>query len=474
MRIPFQQRRLAVAIGATVLALAASPAFATGCQLNEQSASSIGNANAAGAAFTDDITAMWFNPAALSAFDRRQAAAVVHVITPKIEFSNDASQPARNQPLGNNGGDAGGVNVVPNMFVGIPINPQWAFGLGISTPFGLTTEYDDGWIGRYQALKSEIKTINVNPAISWKATPTFAVGVGVNYMYLDATLSQNGNYSAALLLAGQAAGLPASTLAAIGAITPGIDTKATISADDSAWGWNIGAAWDATPQLRLAAAYRSKLKIHAKGDVDYNNPSISLPPGTPAALAAAVNGLAAALNNPIPGNPLSGQFANRSVTSDIELPDVANLSVLFRINPQWEVMADAQWTGWSSIPELAFATSPALPVIPLEWDDSWKIAVGASYRHNDQWKLRFGVAHDKTPVTSHPTPRLPDSDRWWFAVGGEYRHSPALKFDAGFVYIKGDTANFNQNLGSTDRFGLINGSYDSSTTIFSLQGTYSF
>ena len=109
-------------------------------------------------------------------------------------------------------------------------------------PFGLTTEYDDGWIGRYQALKSQIKTINVNPAISWKATPTFAVGVGVNYQYLDATLTQNVNYSGALLQAGQGAGLPAATLAAIAGVTPGLDSKATISADDGAWGWNIGGA----------------------------------------------------------------------------------------------------------------------------------------------------------------------------------------------------------------------------------------
>ena len=87
-----------------------------------------------------------------------------------IEFSNNASKPALNQPLGNNGGDAGGFNFVPNMYVAIPINKQFAFGLGVNAPFGLTTEYDDGWIGRYQALKSEIKTINVNPAMSWQAT----------------------------------------------------------------------------------------------------------------------------------------------------------------------------------------------------------------------------------------------------------------------------------------------------------------
>jgi long-chain fatty acid transport protein len=464
--MPFRRTRLAAALAGAGLALVAGHALATGFQLNEQSASAIGNANAAGAAFTDDLTAMWWNPAALSAFDKRQATAVLHVITPEIKFSNDASVAARNQPLGNNGGDAGGVNVVPNMFVSLPITPQFAFGLGISTPFGLTTEYDDGWIGRYQALKSQIKTINVNPAISWRVSPAFSVGVGVNYQYLDATLSQSVNYSGALLQAGQIAGLPAGTLAAIAAATPGLDSKATIKADDSAWGWNIGAAWDLTPQVRLAASYRSELKFDVRGNVDFNNPAIALPPGTPAAVAGAVTLLSGAVNQT--------QLFGRSVQSDIELPAIANLSALFRINPQWEVMADAQWTGWSSIHELRFNTTPPLTTIPLEWDDSWKIALGASYRINQQWKTRFGVAFDQTPVTSHPTPRLPDSDRWWFALGAEYRFSPSLKFDAGFVYIKGDSVRFNQDLGNTAAFGLINGSYDTSTTIFSVQGVYYF
>ena len=110
----------------------------------------------------------------------------------------------------------------------------------------------------------------------------------------------------------------------------------------------------------------------------------------------------------------------------------------------------------------------------MNWDDSWKFSVGASYRVNDQWKARFGVAYDETPVTNDPTVRLPDSDRWWLAIGGEYKWTPNWKFDAGFVYIFADSPSFNQNQGSTATNGLVNGTYDVSTTIFSLQATYTF
>lgn len=470
MKTPHFRRNHVAAVAGAVLAFGATQALGTGFQLNEQSGSGIGNAFAAGAAFTDDVTAMWWNPAAVSQFPRTQAAAVVHIVTPSIKFGNDASVAAANQPLGNSGGDAGGANFVPNLFVSVPINPQWTFGLGINVPFGLETEYDDGWIGRYQALKSEIKTINVNPVISWRPVPEFAIGVGVNYQQIDATLTNNVNYSGALLTAAAGAGIaPGSpTFNAIAQVTSGLDSKASITADDSAWGWNIGVAWDATPQLRVGASYRSEIKYNATGNVDFNNPTVSLPSGTPAALAGTIAALSAAVNN----QALFGS----GITADITLPQIANVSFLYRINPQWEVMGDAQWTGWSSLPDLKVVrtTGTVLEDLLLNWDDTWKFALGASYRPNDQWKVRFGVAFDQTPVTNEPTARLPDSDRWWLAIGGEYKWNPNWKFDAGFVYIFADSPSFNQNRGSTARNGLINGSYDASVTIFSLQATYTF
>ena len=197
--LSINKKQVAHAIGAMILSLGATQAFATGIPA-ERAERQRPRQRVRGAAprMTDDVSAMWWNPAALSQFPRAQGAAVLNIITPSIKFNNNASVPATNQPLGNNGGDAGGYNFVPNMYLSVPINQQWTFGLGVNVPFGLTTEYDDGWIGRYQGLKSQIETININPAIAWKVTPQFSVGVGVNYQQIKATLTQNGNYSGAV------------------------------------------------------------------------------------------------------------------------------------------------------------------------------------------------------------------------------------------------------------------------------------
>ena len=141
-------------------------------------------------------------------------------------------------------------------------------------------------------------------------------------------------------------------------------------------------------------------------------------------------------------------------------------------------MADLQWTGWSSIKDLTFVRTDGtgtLSSTPENFDDSWRFAVGANYRHDDRWMFRGGIAFDQSPVNSTDrTPRLPDADRWWFSFGAQYKWNPNLKFDAGFTYITAKDASISQTAGSAATFGLLQGSYDASVTIFSVQGTYTF
>jgi long-chain fatty acid transport protein len=470
MRTPtFRPRRVAAAV-ATLCALGAGQAFGAAFALQENSGSGLGNAFAGGAAFTEDVSGMWSNPATLSKRTRMEAAAALHIITPEIKFHDGGSVAAFGQPLGGSGGDAGGTAAVPNMYIAVPINRQWVFGLGINAPFGLKTEYDSDWMGRYQALKSEVKTINVNPAISWQATPNFSLGVGLNWQRIDAELTNAVNYSGAIATAAQTAAgagqIPAALVPQIVAATPGLDTHAKVDGDDDAWGWNVGVLWDVSPTTRVGASYRSEIKYDVRGNASFDNPTVTVPP----ALAPVVGVLTGAIN--------TTRLYNSGVQADIKLPAIANVSFFSTINPQWDVMADVQWTGWSSIKDLTFNRTDGTGVLsttPENFDDVWRVSVGTNYRHNDRWMFRGGIAFDQSPVNTHDrTPRLPDNDRWWFSVGAQYKFSPQLKLDAGFTYITAKDASISQNAGSTAAFGLLQGSYDASVTIFSFQGTYTF
>ena len=157
---------IAIAI-ASLFSAGAGGAYGAGFALIEQSASGMGNAYAGAAAVAEDASTIYFNPAGMSLLEGSQFVAVGHVINLSADFSGAATNPPAfgvGPATGGNGGDAGGSAFVPNVYFAMPFGERWNFGLGISAPFGLVTEYDADWVGRYQGIKSEITSININPA----------------------------------------------------------------------------------------------------------------------------------------------------------------------------------------------------------------------------------------------------------------------------------------------------------------------
>jgi len=470
MRMPFRPNRVALAVAGATLALAAPVAFGAAFALQENNASGLGNAYAGGAAVAEDASTVWANPAGMSRLKQREAVQAIHFIIPSNKFSDDGSQPAVNQPLGDgNGGDAGGLNVIPNLYLVVPYSQQLSFGLGVNVPFGLTTEYDDGWIGRYHGIKSQVKTINVQPSVSWRVNDQFSVGLGIDFQWIDARLTSDANYSGAIaqgaaqaVAAGQ---LPAAAVPGVLAATRGLDSRVTVKGDDTAWGWNIGALYEFNPNTRVGAHYRSGFKYDVRGDVDFNHPTL---PALPPALAPAINTIA---------NGVNRALFNGDVHADIEVPPIVNLSMFHRVNDRWDVMADVQWTGWSTLKDLTFIRNegPVLASTPENFDDVWRFSVGANYRVNDRWMLRGGLAFDESPVNdTDRTPRLPDSDRTWLSFGAQYKHSQNLIIDGGFTYIWVDDSTVNTNAGSTAQYGLLRGNYNSNVVIVSIQAALRF
>jgi long-chain fatty acid transport protein len=376
-----------------------------------------------------------------------QGVVAVHAVDINTTFSDSASQPALGQPLGSNGGNAGSVAAIPNLYFSLPVNKQIAVGLGINAPFGLKTEYNSDWIGRYQAIKSEVKTVNINPTLSFKVNEQLSLGIGASYQRLNAELTSAVNYTAVvaqglqqLAAAGQ---VPAAAIPGLIAANAGLEGSTRVKGDDSEWGYNVGVLYNITPQTRIGAAYRSTIKYTISGDVSFNSPTATNSTG--AAIIAGAN---------------ATTLANGSVTLDLKVPDSASVSIFHQLNPQWDLMGDISWTGWSSIPQLQIVRSggAVLSTTPENWKDTWRYSVGANYHMNDQWKFRGGLAFDQSPVPdSTRTPRLPDQDRTWIALGAQYRMSPAAALDVGYAHLFVKDANINQNAGNQNLSGLING-----------------
>jgi long-chain fatty acid transport protein len=475
---PFCRTQIAAAIGSVALALTAGQAFGSAFALQEQNASGLGHAYAGGAAAAEDVSTIFFNPAGLVRLATSQIVVAGNLICPSAKFSNNASQNAALQPLGGTGGDAGSCAVVPNLYLGVPFTDKWSFGLGINAPFGLKTEYDSNWLGRFQAIESKIETININPALSWEPTKNLTIGAGASWQKVKATLTNSVNYAGlfaggqdgkggvtGLVLAGQIS--PAAGQALIGSAA-GLESGAHVSGNDTAWGWNVGVLWQATSQTRIGAAYRSWIKYTIDGTVNFNNPTAAnlgpLPPALAPVGAAIVSGV-------------NAQLANGNVSLALKVPETANLSIFHQFNNQWDLMADVQYTGWSSVQQLQVvrSTGTVLETLQENFRNTWRYSVGANYRYGDSWIFRGGLAYDQSPVNNTDrSPRLPDNNRTWIALGTQYKFNPNWAIDVAYAYIFIDNASINQNQGNTNAFGLISGSYKANVNILGVQVTYTF
>lgn len=418
--------------GATikVLALAISAfgstaSHAAAFQLLEGNASGLGNAYAGSAAVAEDASTVFFNPAGMTLLPGRNVAFSVDLVRPQAEFSNRGSTNAFGQGPGGNGGDAGDWAAVPAGYMTWQLTDRLFAGLGVGAPFGLKTQYDSSWAGRFHAIKSEIKTVNINPSIAFKVNDVFSIGLGVNFQRIDADLTSAQNTGG------------------------GLQALARIKGDDTAWGWNVGALFQLAPDTRLGVAYRSKVDYKLEGTARFSS-------------ITAAAGTVAFLNQNFGGN----------VTADVELPDTATFSVMQKISDRWTMLGDVSWTGWSTLQELAVNRDAGGNVTTeeLRWRDTWRVAFGGTYAYTDALSLKFGLAWDQTPVRDTTRlPRVPDEDRVWLSLGLQWRPNATSAVDVGYAHLFVKDAKVNNDGGSALLKGTLVGEYENSVDILGVQ-----
>lgn len=406
-------KKLASIAVAAALGGMATGVVAGGFAIGTQSGSGTGNAFAGGAAAADDASVAWYNPALMTLLPGTRFGIAAHALRPSFKFENTNSTAA-----GNDGGDGGDWAYVPNAFFTMAVNPNLSFGLALNVPFGLKTEYDPNWRGRFLAIKSEIKTVNLNPSIAYKINNIVSIGAGISYQKLEAELTN-------------AAG-PLGT--------------AKLEADDDGFSYNFGISIQATPDTRIGAHYRSAIKYDLEGTAKFT-------------VAA----------------------GNANVKADLEVPDSASISFYQRLGPNWELLGDVTWTGWSSVKRLnviCTTTSAACPTVgatlqstPFNWEDAWRFGLGVNYKMSPQTKLRFGLAFDETPTNDvDRTPRLPDEDRTWLALGVQYKPSKTGILDIGYAHEFMNDASINQ----ASAGGTVVGTFKNRVDILSIQYSQSF
>src|SRR5476651_2338054 len=328
---------LSIAVG-----LVSSQLFASGFAVNEQSISGMGTGFAGRSSSADDASTVYGNPAGMSRIKSEQVSVGAAFLDAKTDIKN-----GRGTFGGSNDGDMVPFIAVPMGYYVKPIDEHWAFGLGVYAPFGLVTDYESGFAGRYFGGKSDVKVVTMQPTVSYAFNDKVSIGFGPTINRIDGTLESN-------LSVTQAAP----------------DGQVKIKGNDTALGYNIGILAQLTDSTRVGLTYHSKVKYKLEGDTKV------------------YYGLLAAVQQ----NPNQKYDASLGLTT----PESVDFSVTHQIDDKWTVYAGSTWTRWSRLQEITVnnkdvpaGLSSQFGTITEEqnWHDTWAHAIGASYQLNKEWEI---------------------------------------------------------------------------------------
>lgn len=426
---------------AAAFALISAGLYGAGFGIMENAASGMGSAYASGGAAAEDASTVWFNPASMTLLPGQNIVGALNIVIPSADFTNDGSTFADGSPMSGPNSNSDIPALIPTFYYTGQISDRLFAGLSINAPFGLVTHYDDDWVGRYHAVKSDLKTVNINPALAYKIDEHWSVGGGVSLQLLDITLSSAVDFGSLMGNPGGADGFAKLT---------------GNNSGDPGLGWNVGVLYNLDAHTRFSLAYRSAVRQHVTGHADFS---------VPASAAFIVS---------------TGAFTDGKISSDVTLPASASLSA-FRGYGRFDLMADLTWTQWSVFEELRIKyANPAQPdsVTTEDYQDQWRAALGGRYHVDDRLLLRAGVAYDQKAVKNkyRRTPRIPDNDRTWVSLGAGYRLGEMIGIDIGYSHLfvaKTPIENtFESTLPALNN--TLKGAYDSSVDIISGQLTMTF
>ena len=384
-------------------------AQAAGFYIQEQSVSGLGSAFSGSVTNLDDASTVYFNPAGMTKLDGIHVQGAAHLIVPNADLDDRGSTaPATGDatPITSigSGGNPYDPSPVPNFFATYQVNDKWWAGIGVTAPFGLGSEYDSNWFGRYDSIKTELTTIDIAPSIAYKVNDQLSLGAGINIQYADAEL----------------------TSAAFG----GTEGLSRLEGDDISWGYNIGIQYKPLETTTLGASYRSSVGHDLDGRISNT--------GT------------------------TGADFNVAGSADLNLPDIATFGVAHDLTQKLTLQAQATWFGWNSFSDISPVTDEAFSVLVGDsfapgdiisstvqgYQTTWAFAAGAEYDYSDVLTLRGGFQYDETPTTDQfRTSRTPDGDRTRLSTGATYRFNDQVALDAAatYIFISEETINVARN-----------------------------
>lgn len=393
-----------------------------GFQLNEHGARALGM----GGAFTavaNDPSAIYWNGAGLSYVKGTNIIFGTSLIAPTSSFRGVSPDVTKYS----------GKNLVffpVHFFASHQINDKFTVGLGFTTPFGLGTEWDQDWVGKYLAVETALHTFIVTPVVAYKPIESLSISAGLVYSFADVLITRK---SAIQINPGDP-------------VIVNSDAFVNLEGDDMfAYGFNAGIMFKPTKYLTIGASYHSEVKYEFEGNATATAPEQVL-----------------------------SRVPQGAIKADLTTPQQITGGIAVDFSEKFKLSADFQYVGWTSYDKLEVVFTDLEPDYVLSsprlYDDSYIVRLGGNYKPDDKLSFMAGIYFDKNPVSSkYLNPTLPETDRIGLSFGIEAKIYENLSVQGSYLFIRGkqltvtDSEEVYSPGGST-----FNGTYNTYANIFGL------
>lgn len=338
----------------------------------------------------DDAAAIFYNPAGITQLEGSHLMGGVTLIYPYADLTTSSIY---DPSVRADASYEDNVFTPPHIYYTRQLNDKWWLGLGFYTRYGLGSEFDDDWDGRYSSTNADIATLNLNPNVAFKVNDRVSLAFGLNATWIDVVLEQ-------AIDSQRFMGRPFNDPR-----TNTFDARQTIEGDNWGFGFNLAAHFKPTDKWSVGITYNSEIEQHITGGTaKYERPA-GLVPDT--------------------------WFIDTNVDADpIDLPESVYFGAAYKHSDKLGIGFGVIYTGWSSLENLTFNYDQPIVVVPafnlaldqvsreLNWKDVFRYNVGFEHQLSENLKFMWGFVYDESPVPDETISYLlPANDRTLLNLG---------------------------------------------------------
>jgi long-chain fatty acid transport protein len=280
---------------------------------------------------------------------------------------------------------------------------------------------------------SELRGVVVTPMVSFQATRSVSIGLGVNITSFRFARSSR------VALAG-------------GLMLPVEGTERMQGDASTAYGVQVGMMVVPDDIFSFGFVYKSRSTVTVEdGEVLYEWPSTYVPP--------------------------AGTTAGKFATS-FTLPDRIHAGMTFRPVSPLLLTGELEYVRWSSIGRqiITVSNSPVTSeiVAQQDWKDVLAAHAGVELSFGDV-ALRAGFLLDRSPISdAQLRPSIPDADRTAYTAGIGYAIGEGLDLDVALQFVEYSERTITNSSLMSAANRPLNGTYQMSATVVGLNVSYSW